>query len=135
MVRPLLYQQLCDPPLHGQLQPQVGHCRRLSAAQIANHNSYKNLQYLAGNAIGRTRQTYEGWSQTNRLSFQARRFAVLRRPQSHAMAGYDFLKRKINGMSMTVQAPIRQDPDAGAAPPTAWITPRRRGARSPISDV
>ena len=28
MVRPLLYQQLCDPPLHGQLQPQVGHCRR-----------------------------------------------------------------------------------------------------------
>lgn len=41
-------------------------------AQIANHNSYKNsYQYLAGNAISQTRQTYEGWSQTNRLSFQA----------------------------------------------------------------
>ena len=94
-------------------------------AQIANHNSYKNsYQYLAGNAISQTRQTYEGWSQTNRLSFQAH-VDYNKSFGDHnlsAMAGYDFLKRKINGMSMTVQgAESDKTPTLGAGTtPTAW---------------
>ena len=93
--------------------------------QIANHNSYKNsYQYLAGNAISQTRQTYEGWSQTNRLSFQAH-VDYNKSFGDHnlsAMAGYDFLKRKINGMSMTVQgAESDKTPTLGAGTtPTAW---------------
>ncbi len=82
------------------------------------HDSYKNsYQYLAGNAISQTRQTYEGWSQTNRLSFQAH-VDYNKSFGDHnlsAMAGYDFLKRKINGMSMTVQgADLAVRPTLGA---------------------
>ena len=94
-------------------------------AQIANHNSYKNsYQYLAGNAISQNRQTYEGWSQTNRLSFQAH-VDYNKSFGDHnlsAMVGYDFLKRKINGMSMTVQgAESDKTPTLGAGTtPTAW---------------
>ena len=126
MVRPLLYQQLCDPPPTANFNLKWDIVDGLSAfAQIANHNSYKNsYQYLAGNAISQTRQTYEGWSQTNRLSFQAH-VDYNKSFGDHnlsAMAGYDFLKRKINGMSMTVQgAESDKTPTLGAGTtPTAW---------------
>lgn len=74
-------------------------------AQIANHNQYKNSnQYQAGNAISNERQTYEGWSQSNRLSFQT--YLDFHRTFGNhdlsAMVGYDYLKRTTNSMGMTV---------------------------------
>ena len=127
IVRPLLYQQLCDPPLHGQLQPQVGHCRRPVGFRPDRQPQLLQEQLPVS---GRQRhqpdpaRPTKGGRQTNRLSLQAH-VDYNKSFGDHnlsAMAGYDFLKRKINGMSMTVQgAESDKTPTLGAGTtPTAW---------------
>ena len=74
-------------------------------AQLANHNAYTNRnQYLAANAITSQRQTYEGWSQTNRLSFQTY-LSYNKTFGDHnvgATVGYDYMYRKANSLGITV---------------------------------
>ena len=90
-------------------------------AQIANHNNYRiNNQFLAGNAISNLRQTYEGWGQTNRLSFQTYLNYTKTFKEKHnfsAMVGYDLMYRTVNSLGITVDgAESDKTPTIAAGP-------------------